>query len=158
MAKLAITPKGVGEKVGFRTIQDDWPLGPGETFTVPEGTAVENMVLAADGLSLEAKTGLTPAEKLAAWQKILDEKTGALSSRLDTLALMVIVGLQGDRERGGGAPLEPGKQAILDAGNADPRRQPAEDLFLAAQEILADLDNVTDVESDPRWPPTYTPA
>ena len=52
--KTAITPRGIGNKVRARSIRSEWPLEPGETFTVeffhPE------LVLAEDEISLREKT------------------------------------------------------------------------------------------------------
>ena len=50
----AITPRGVGKKVGARAIEDEWPLEPGETFK--SDAWAPNMVLAEDGQSLRPGT------------------------------------------------------------------------------------------------------
>ena len=50
----AITPKGIGKKVGARAIRPDWGLAEGETFTVEDFNA--DMVLAEDGISLREPT------------------------------------------------------------------------------------------------------
>jgi hypothetical protein len=87
--------------------------------------------------------------------RIVAEKQSALSDPLDDLTLTVITGLQGDRARG--KPLTPQQQAILDAGDTDPRRQVVEDLLVAAKSIRADIDAGTittldEVRTDSRWP------
>lgn len=46
----AIRPKGVGRPVGFRAIDEGWPLAEGETFVVEEYPG--GMVLALNGTSL----------------------------------------------------------------------------------------------------------
>jgi len=69
MSKFAITPRGVGNRVGARRIKDDWPLEDGEAFTVDGNTDVENMVLAADTVSLAPAPKSKPLnidEKIAA--------------------------------------------------------------------------------------------
>ena len=50
----ALTPKGIGKKVGARSIRPDWGLAEGETFTVEDFNA--DMVLAEDGVSLREPT------------------------------------------------------------------------------------------------------
>jgi hypothetical protein len=50
----AITSKGIGKKVGARSILPDWDLAEGETFTVEEFN--EDLVLAEDGVSLREPT------------------------------------------------------------------------------------------------------
>ena len=51
---FAITPRGIGKKVGARAIRPDWDLVEGETFTVEDFN--EDMVLAEDGISLRQGT------------------------------------------------------------------------------------------------------
>jgi hypothetical protein len=51
---FAITPKGIGKQVGFRSIKPEWHLVEGETFTVD--ILPDNPVLAEDGKSLRSKT------------------------------------------------------------------------------------------------------
>lgn len=50
----AITPLGIGKKVGARSIRPDWELTDNETFTVDEWN--DTMVLAEDGKSLRQGT------------------------------------------------------------------------------------------------------
>lgn len=50
--RWAVTLYGVGEAVGARAIEDDWPLAEGETFTVAAEAYRPGMVLADDGVSL----------------------------------------------------------------------------------------------------------
>ena len=52
--KWAITPKGVGNRVGARSIQEDWSLETGEAFTVDKFHG--DMVLSNDGISLRKMT------------------------------------------------------------------------------------------------------
>lgn len=52
----AITPKGIGKKVGARAIRPDWGLAEGETFTVEDFN--EGLVLAEDGISLRQGTDI----------------------------------------------------------------------------------------------------
>jgi hypothetical protein len=86
--------------------------------------------------------------------RVVEEKQEALSDPLDDLTLTVITGLQGDRARG--KPLTPQQQAILDAGDTDPRRQQVEDLLVAAKSIRADIESgvitpLDDIRNDSRW-------
>lgn len=48
---FAISPKGIGQRVGARRISAEWPLVDGEAFIADDWN--DGMVLAADGLSLE---------------------------------------------------------------------------------------------------------
>ena len=52
----AITPKGIGKKVGARAIKPEWELVEGETFKAEDFNA--DMVLAEDGISLRQGTEL----------------------------------------------------------------------------------------------------
>ena len=71
------------------------------------------------------------------------KKTAALADPLDSLRMTVITGLQGDRARG--KPLAADRQAILDAAEADARKALAEDLLIAADDILSTITATTDV-------------
>lgn len=51
---FAITPNGIGKKVGARRIKPNWDLAEGETFTVEDFN--EDLVLAEDGVSLRQGT------------------------------------------------------------------------------------------------------
>lgn len=51
---FAITPRGVGNPVGFRHIRPEWPLEIGEEFVVD--VLPEDPVLAEDGISLRSGT------------------------------------------------------------------------------------------------------
>lgn len=53
--KYAITPRGAGNPVGVRAVEDNWPLAAGETFTVASPPA-NAAVLADDLASLRAET------------------------------------------------------------------------------------------------------
>ena len=88
--------------------------------------------------------------KIAQVKKLVIDKSAALSDPLDALRMTVITGLQGDRARG--KPLTAPLQKILDDAESDARKVPAESLLVAADTIIADIDNVTDVDNDPRWP------
>ena len=57
---FAITPKGIGKKVGARSINPDWDLAAGETFTVEDFNA--DMVLAEDSVSIRQGTELELAD------------------------------------------------------------------------------------------------
>lgn len=95
----AITPKGIGKPVGWRSVQPGWPLADGETFVAAEDP--NNKVLAEDGQSLR---DCTAAEILA----------NAKADRLAALAARRFAA-----ETGGvtvaGMPVETGRatQAIL---------------------------------------------
>lgn len=59
----AITPNGVGNEVGARSVRDDWPLAEGETFTADWQPG---MVLSEDGQSLRWPTDKEQAASDAA--------------------------------------------------------------------------------------------
>ena len=70
--KWAITPKGVGNRVGARSIQEDWSLETGETFTVDEFHG--DVVLGNDLLSLRKMTQAEiDAENNPSLDQIYDE-------------------------------------------------------------------------------------
>lgn len=71
----AITPNGVGKKVGARAIRPDWPLLKEETFTVDECKSTD--VLAEDEVSLRtgAEEELNPPDTRTDTQK-LEDSTG----------------------------------------------------------------------------------
>lgn len=92
-------------------------------------------------------------EKSAKIKRVYDvanERARALAEPMDTLKLNIITGLQGDRARSN--PMSPQQVGILNNAEADPRRSQAESLLMAAESIIDDIDNVIDVENDPRWP------
>lgn len=72
--RYAITPGQVGKPVGFRLIEDDWPLVDGETFTVDASVDVENAVLASDGVSVRPSTDTDRVDGAKAAQLALIEK------------------------------------------------------------------------------------
>lgn len=79
-------------------------------------------------------------------QEIIDfvnERTEQLSNPLDLLRTTVIIRLQGDRARG--KPLNQGLQKILDDVENDTSKVLAETLLIAADDILLNIDAVTDV-------------
>jgi len=71
----AITPNGIGKKVGARAIRPEWSLMEGETFTVESFN--EDDVLAEGERSLRAGTRdeLNPPDRLTNAQK-LEARTG----------------------------------------------------------------------------------
>ncbi len=71
----AITPNGVGKKVGARATRSSWPLLDGETFTVDKCEKTD--VLAKDGKSLRKGTEaeLNPPDTRTNAQK-LEDSTG----------------------------------------------------------------------------------
>ena len=73
--KYAITPRGIGRRVGARLIHDDWPLEEGELFVVAEEVDIPNMVLSADGNSLETGTPppMTAEERRNILEQVINE-------------------------------------------------------------------------------------
>lgn len=83
-------------------------------------------------------------QKLDRAHAIVAEKVAALSEPLDYLRTTVITGLQGDRARG--KPIDAPRQAILDAAKADYRKVMAEELLIAADNVIANIDSIEDVD------------
>jgi hypothetical protein len=84
--RFAITPHGIGKPVGWRMIEEGWPLAQGETFTVDDdgvgGATMPNKVLANDGVSLRLKT---QAERDAEAQAVVSERTRGVAIRAEPL-------------------------------------------------------------------------
>lgn len=80
---FAITPKGVGKRVGARAIRPDWPLLEGESFTVEECKGTD--VLAEDGKSLREGTEieLNPPDTRTNIKK-LEDATGLSIDEIKT--------------------------------------------------------------------------
>ena len=74
----AITPKGIGKKVGARAIRNTWELAEGETFKAEDFNA--DMVLAEDGISLREPT----AEELApTYQELRQADLPSIGDQMD---------------------------------------------------------------------------
>jgi hypothetical protein len=78
---FAITPKGIGKRVGMRRVRDGWTLAPTEYIV---SSYTEGDVLGADGVSLEPASNEIPPTKAERIANITggDDKTEVLFSLL----------------------------------------------------------------------------
>ena len=148
----AITPKGIGKPVGMRSIQPDWALVDGETFTVDDWT--EDMVLAEDGVSLRLPTSaedLTEA-KASRITEILDEsdfRARAEESTDMAVRGMLLSDTRHDRMLNPAELLE--RAAIQEAGARMKGVRAAADAAITA---VGNAGNIVAVDAiTPNWPP-----
>ncbi len=80
----AIEPKGVGNKVGARAINSDWPLEAGETFKADVWD--ESLVLAEDKVSLRAETQ-AEEDKVLALENLEELKIAAVKAEEDKILI-----------------------------------------------------------------------
>ena len=87
---------------------------------------------------------ITSEYKIKQVYEIVANKSKNLANPLDNLRMTVITGLQGDRARG--KPLDAGRQKVLDDAESDPRKSSAEALLIAADDIIAIIDTIDDID------------
>jgi len=85
----AISPNGIGERVGARRVNPGWELNQNETFVVDE--YFPTMVLDSDGLSLRYPT---PSELAAMEPTDLEIIDSAFSGRIGKMLFDIIFDIQ----------------------------------------------------------------
>lgn len=92
----------------------------------------------------------TSKEKITRVKQIVNKKMAEAADPLDAARQIAVLKLQG--ERGRGTPPTGTRADVLTRAEADPRGELVLQLVIAADAIIADIDNVTDVDNDLRWP------